>query len=150
VASAESAVTQTNLERREQESKCAAAPLANGKMSRPGSFKTPFWCSMKRKDKNTMFGFMLSYEKVWAEIRVSTAGDNEVFLSFLKEQGGAVVEELSLLGASVNSAPKEGKKFYCEVKFSTGRIIKLELEEDELAHFFKQLQASVKGITITQ
>ena len=122
-------------------------------MSIKGSYRTPSWTEVQRKEKGTLFGFMISYEKCWMEVRVSTSGDNERWLSFLPEQGGEPTEELSLLGATCSAKPnKKHPSGYCEVTFAPkGRTVKLLLASDEdVAHFLKAVTEACPGFSIVR
>lgn len=116
--------------------------------SRPGSYRTPFWCTLEVKDKGT---WLASYKKVWGEVRVSSAGDNEVFLSLSKEQGSATLEEVSLVGAAVNARPVDKHPHYCEVALAPPlkRTIKIMFpSEGDRDDLLKTLAASIAGIAI--
>jgi hypothetical protein len=115
-----------------------------------GSYRTPYWAALERKDKSAWFG---GYSKHWCEIRVSTAGDNEVWLTFSPAQGAATTEELSLLNAEVNAKPtaKHAGSDYCEVTFAPKkRCLKLKCDggAGDMGDFYKALSANVAGIKI--
>ncbi len=103
---------------------------------------------MSAKDRGVWFG---SYVAHWVEVRVSSAGDNEVFLCFSPEQGAATTEELSLLGASVNAKPVAKHPNYCEINFAppSRRSIKLKCEAaSDMSDLLKALEQNVAGIPI--
>ena len=113
-----------------------------------GSYRTPFWAAMETKDKWTWFA---SYKQVWVEMRISSAGDNEVFMTFSPEQGAATLEELSLLGASVNAKPVAKHPHYVEVTFAPPRKRTIKLKcaaAGDMADFLKALEQNVSGIPI--
>ncbi len=117
--------------------------------SRPGSYRTPFWCTLEVKDKGAWFA---AYKKVWGEVRVSSAGDNEVFLTLSTEQGAAkALEEVSLVGSSVNAKPVAKHPHYCEITLAAPlkRTIKIQFPtEGDCSDLLKTLAASVAGIAI--
>ena len=116
-----------------------------------GSYRPPFWASMETKDKGTWFS---SYVKHWVEVRVSSAGDNEVFFCLSPEQGAATTEELSLVGgASVNCKPVAKHPNYCELTFAPPRKRTIKIKcaaASDMADLLSNLQQNVKGISVVR
>ena len=120
-------------------------------MSAPGGYKTPFWATLQKKDKVTL-SWLSAYTKHWAELRISTRGDNEVFLSLMPHQGAAPTEEASLVGGLVELKAHAQHAHYCEVALASKRTIKLAMAEAaDLAAFVKALEGLAgKGVAVTR
>jgi hypothetical protein len=116
-----------------------------------GSYRTPFWASMETKDKGTWFA---SYAKQWVEVRVSSAGDNEVFLCLSPEQGAPTTEELSLVGgASVNCKPVAKHPNYIELTFAPPKKRTMKIKctaASDMTDLLAVLQQNVKGLTLVR